>query len=110
MRVLVLTLMIIFMSDRVFGNQDMIDDCTLSPFLSAVAEGNISLVDSFLQSGEDINQRDTDGATPLIIAAVAEQYEMCLYLLSRGASITIHTHDGWNLGHILYSLSPNYQS
>jgi ankyrin repeat protein len=93
------------LSHGAFGaDEGASDDCTLSPFLSAVSEGDIPLVNQFLQDGEDIDQQDCDGATPLIIAAVVRQQAMCQYLILRGADTGIRTHDGWNIGMILCHL------
>ena len=112
MRILFLTLMMSFLSHSAFGGanldiENLGEDLALSPFYEAVESGDIPMVNHYLDViGEDINQIDEDGATPLKIAAFAQQHTMFLHLISRGANLDleIQTHEVWIISMVLCSL------
>ena len=47
--------------------------------------GNVAIIETMLSRGLDINSKDSDGDTPLMIAAVSGKMEAVNYLLRKGA-------------------------
>lgn len=60
----------------------------LPPIFSAAREGNLAGVKSALDAGFDIQQRDPDGMTLLMLAAVGGHQEVASLLIDRGADVT----------------------
>ncbi|MCB0356868.1 MAG: HD domain-containing protein, partial [Bdellovibrionales bacterium] len=58
-------------------------------FLKAAKEGNLELIDEFLDDGLDINIQDETGNTALMIASQSGQLETLQHLLSKGADTEI---------------------
>lgn len=60
----------------------------LPPIFSAAREGNLAGVKSALDAGFDIQQRDPDGMTLLMLAAVGGHQEVASLLIDRGADVS----------------------
>ena len=60
----------------------------LPPMFSAAREGNLAGVKSALDAGFDIQQRDPDGMTLLMLAAVGGHQEVASLLIDRGADVS----------------------
>lgn len=59
----------------------------------AALNGDLKKVKELVEAGEDINQKCTDGATPIMHAIVEYNYEVCKYLIEMGADLTIKDED-----------------
>ncbi|MBN38875.1 MAG: hypothetical protein CMI29_10475 [Opitutae bacterium] len=70
-----------------------------NPLHIAAGLGEQEKVKKLLQSGRKINDRDSFGATPLLIAMVAGQEKMVDFLLSRKADPKITAKEGYTLMH-----------
>lgn len=70
-----------------------------SPLHVAAGLGNVKKVRTLLNDGRDVNERDSFGATPLLIAIVAGQEEMVNFLLDHKANPKISAKDGYTLMH-----------
>ncbi|CAM9884184.1 unnamed protein product, partial [Chrysoparadoxa australica] len=70
---------------------------SLEAFHAAAEDGDVELVQSFLQGPADVDLRDDGGATPLIIGAT-HGHEACVrVLLDGGADIhASYKGDGWS--------------
>ena len=60
----------------------------LPPIFSAAREGDLAGVKSALDAGFDIQQRDPDGMTLLMLAAVGGHQEVASLLIDRGADVS----------------------
>lgn len=60
----------------------------LPPIFSAAREGNLAGVKSALDAGFDIQQRDPDGMTLLMLAAVGGHQEVASLLIDSGADVS----------------------
>lgn len=60
----------------------------LPPIFSAAREGNLADVKSALDTGFDVHQRDPDGMTLLMLAAVGGHHEVAALLMDRGAEVS----------------------
>lgn len=56
----------------------------------AVENGQLTKVRQLLGQGMDINQKDDDGLTPIMVAAKAGQIEIAKYLIKHGANINFY--------------------
>lgn len=56
--------------------------------------GDLERVQRLIVKGADVNEKSTDGETPLIVAALAGQGEIASYLLQRGANLKSRTGSG----------------
>jgi ankyrin repeat protein len=63
-------------------------------FIGAAAEGKIELVKTFLGRGADVNARDTNGVTALMMAANYGHIDVVRLLLDKGADIGAKDHSG----------------
>ena len=63
--------------------------------LEAVRAADAAKVKALLQHGTDLNVRDADGATPLMLAAGAGNMEMVAALLAVGADVHATDLRGW---------------
>ena len=70
-----------------------------NPLHVAAGLGEQEKVKKLLQKGRKINERDSFGATPLLIAMVAGQEKMVDFLLSRKADPKLSAKDGYTLMH-----------
>ena len=61
---------------------------------NAALEGNLSGVRYALDTGANVNARNSYHQTPLMIASVSGNLEVVKYLVERGADITLHDRDG----------------
>lgn len=55
--------------------------------IAACEKGNIELITQLLESGEDLEQRDRQGYTPLLTAAKLGYIEIISTLLKAGSNI-----------------------
>jgi ankyrin repeat protein len=69
-------------SPRIFGLYP-----TYSDFYAAVKRGDTSAVTTMLNDGADVERRNNEGASPLIIAIYNFQADMVTLLLERGADV-----------------------
>src|SRR5262249_24443637 len=67
------------------------------PLHEAAYRSALALVNRLISDGHDVNQRDADGATPLMHAAVVGHYRACKYLIDHGADVGVRDNDGWDL-------------
>ena len=67
----------------------------INEFKSAVWKGDIYSIRSLLSDGIDINETDSEGKTPLMIASAIAHTEMVKLLLAHGANINDKNHSGW---------------
>lgn len=56
-------------------------------FIQAIRDGNVALVQSYIDKGANVNHKGALGATPLIEAAVSNQIAIFQLLLNNGAQI-----------------------
>ena len=63
-------------------------------FRMAVVAGVESAVKIHIQRGDDLNARDGNGRTPLMLAAMRNKPGVCVLLLSSGADLTLEAPDG----------------
>lgn len=70
---------------------------TFELFMHAIYEGELELVQYFLDKGEitDLNQADQFGFTPLMAAASEHHTEVTRLLLKRGAQVNHVSPNGW---------------
>jgi ankyrin repeat protein len=69
------------------------------PLHLAAGTGDFTSIKSLLESGHSINEQDSFGATPLLIATVAGREDIVDYLLEHSADPTIEAKDGYSLIH-----------
>jgi len=62
--------------------------------LKAVNSGRVADVQAAIARGEDVNRRDDDGNTPLILAAKHGDLEITMTLVSKGADLKAKNKDG----------------
>lgn len=63
--------------------------------IDAVKTGELAAAQRLLGEGADLNARDEQGATPLMLAASAGDLEMVRVLLAAGAAVNARTESGW---------------
>jgi ankyrin repeat protein len=78
-----------------------LNNCSsLSPLNNAVVSHKFNTVQSLVEKGEDINQRDPDSwRTPLIFAAYYRNNAILKYLLEKGASVNLIDRQGMSALH-----------
>jgi ankyrin repeat protein len=64
------------------------------PLHTAAQEGFVHGVKVLLDKGADIEARNIDGETPLLVAVRCRKYEVVSLLLARGASVAAEDHYG----------------
>ncbi len=64
-------------------------------FIEAAKQGNISVIESLLNKGIDINTIDKDGNTALIEATRHNQRACIQKLIEKGSKVNIKNNDGW---------------
>lgn len=69
-------------------------DANLLPIHWAAAEGKIDALSFFLDIGQEINQQDSNGCTPAVIAVQFNQIDALIYLAKHGADLTLIDHNG----------------
>ena len=69
------------------------------PLHLAAGTGDFKRVEELLESGIPVNQQDSFGATPLLIATVAGREDMVDFLLNRSADPKIDAKAGYSLLH-----------
>jgi ankyrin repeat protein len=76
-------------------NIENVDNNGWNAMMYAAKRGNMSVVNSFLEYGGDLNQSsNSDNLTALHLAASGNLIEMCMVLLKAGANPNIKSHDG----------------
>jgi hypothetical protein len=70
------------------------------PLHSSSNHGNLWVVKKLAEAGWSINQRDRDGATPVMHAAAEGHYEICKYLIDSGADLAVRDNDGQGLADV----------
>lgn len=64
--------------------------------LAAVWSGNIKTVESLLAAGANVNETDAHGLTPLMYAALRDEYDIAITLINSGANInTVNAKDAF---------------
>ena len=69
------------------------------PLHLAAGTGDYDQIRSLLKAGRLINEQDSFGATPLLVATVAGREDVVDYLLERSADPTIEAMNGYTLLH-----------
>lgn len=69
------------------------------PLHLAAGTGDFNQIRSLLKAGRLINEQDSFGATPLLVATVAGREDVVDYLLDRSADPTIEAKNGYTLLH-----------
>ncbi len=64
--------------------------------LTAADSGNMGAVDKAISRGDDVNKRDGNGNTPLILASKHGDFAIVKKLVIRGANIKTKNNDGYN--------------
>ena len=72
---------------------------TVNPLHLAAGTGDFKTVENLLQAGRSINEQDSFGATPLLVATVAGREDMVDFLLDRSANPLIEAKNGYSLLH-----------
>jgi serine/threonine-protein phosphatase 6 regulatory ankyrin repeat subunit B len=67
-------------------NQQILQEAYNAMLLKAASENNIEDVIEALTLGADINCTDSDGATPLVLAALSTDITVYAYLKQQGAN------------------------
>ena len=68
---------------------------SLNPlFRLAVLSGAMDAVEMHIRRGEDLNAKDGNGQTALMLGVSRGHFEMCRQLLRAGADITIRDNEG----------------
>jgi ankyrin repeat protein len=65
------------------------------PMCDNVAAGDLAAVEQLLATGVDVDSRARDQATPLIVAALNNQFPIAQLLLSRGADVMARNSGGF---------------
>ena len=63
--------------------------------IDAAKTGDLPAARRLLGEGADVDARDEEGATPLMLASSAGDLEMVKALLAAGAAVNAHTESGW---------------
>lgn len=66
----------------------------LSALHFASRQGQVESAKALLDGGADINQKDSDGNTSLVIAILNNHYDLAQFLIDRGADTNIANKDG----------------
>ena len=66
---------------------------------SASEGGDVSIIETMLSRGFDVNSRDSLGTTPLMVAAAKGEMQAVDFLLLKGADLSLTTDIGRNLLH-----------
>ena len=80
------------------------------PLHSVVRKNNIKLAEFFIKNGANLEERDSEGKTPLFIAYEKNKFTMFRMLLENGADITVTNNRGetirnrWNISRALWNL------
>ena len=72
-----------------------------TPLFYAVEQKNVKNIELLLSSGANINALDNSKSTPLLYAAMLNQYDMVHYLLQAGADRTIKNRWGKGLNYFI---------
>ncbi len=70
-----------------------------SPLHLAAGIGDFDSIKSLLEAGRSVNEQDSFGATPLLVATVAGREDVVDYLLDHSADPKIEAKDGYSLLH-----------
>ena len=87
------------------GHEDIVDLLSQMkvaqkhPLHVAAGLGKLERVKELLKNGHDVNEPDSFGATPLLIAVVSRKMDVVQFLLSRKADPKICAKDGYTLMH-----------
>jgi ankyrin repeat protein len=66
----------------------------LSALSFAARQGQIEAADALIAGGSDINQKDVDGNTPLVLAILNKHYDLAQTLINKGADVNAANKDG----------------
>ena len=63
--------------------------------LNAVVNGNVETAKCLIEKGAEVNAKDNDGWTPLIMAARSGHIETAKFFVDNGAEVNAKDNDGW---------------
>ncbi|KAI1478118.1 ankyrin repeat-containing domain protein [Daldinia eschscholtzii] len=75
------------------------DEGWLGALHIAAQSGRARMIDILVEQGEDINERDSDGRTPLVHAVISGHEDVVQLLLARGALIAVVDRDARSVLH-----------
>ncbi len=66
----------------------------LSALSFAARQGQVEAAQALLEGGSDINQKDVDGNTPLVLSLLNKHFDLAQTLVDKGADLNIANKDG----------------
>ncbi len=69
--------------------------------ISAVENNRINNIKLLINAGANINHQDKNGYTPIMMAVLANRYQICCVLMELGADIKLKTNNGNNVCDLL---------
>ncbi len=88
---------------------DFIYECLQTPLIFAIYLGNERIVDHLLQLGVDVNQGNSDGTSPVMIAAFCGDALILKHVLERNPTVAVWQDRGKTLTRITASLLRKFQ-
>lgn len=67
--------------------------------VQAVMNADAAQAKSLVEGGASLEEVDLDGQTPLLIAAMTDQFTIAEYLIAQGANIFATSEFGWTVGY-----------
>src|SRR5450759_2802484 len=68
--------------------------CSQQSIHKAAENGDLAKAERYLQNGADVNTKDKDGRTPLMVAADNGHLEIVNFLISKDADVGAKSKDG----------------
>jgi ankyrin repeat protein len=78
----------------------------------AIENTDLEKVRHLIEAGADIEKQGFGNQTPALVAASANQWDICLYLLNQGADPTVADHSGITIPYLAFNsktLPTSYQ-
>lgn len=75
-----------------------INDDSKNALILAIETENIEWVNWLIQNGADVNIQDIQGFSPLMIATILDNYDICKLLVDSGANIFVKNYRGQDCG------------
>ena len=91
------------MTEQQMNDPNALNKAGAPVIFDAMEKADLAQVKRLVEAGADIEKQGFGDQTPALVAASARQWDICLYLLDKGADPTVADHSGLTIPYLAFN-------